>query len=159
MGRPSVRQPLILDPLTRDQLFEVVRRGGSSSSLVRAKVLLDYADGLAVRQIMTRHGLNRPRALRFIDQALRLGPLSSLKERRGRKPSSGRPAEAIAWLVGLLELSPSTFGFEDAPWSMKDLIACARRFGPRAGHPSLASLSKASAYRYFSMVGRPFRAA
>lgn len=142
----------------RHHLARLVEAGDGASS-IRARVLLDYADRIRVSQIVERHGLNRPRVQRIIDQALRLGVLQSLEERRGRHAANGRPPEAIAWLLALVELPPAMFGLGEDHWTMKGLLTCARRFGPQAGHPSLAALSKASAYRYFSTRGKPFRIA
>ncbi|WP_005037601.1 hypothetical protein [Holophaga foetida] len=160
MGRHSMRAPLILDDKARKQLIEIAYSPRETESrITRAKVLLAYAGGSRVSMIVKYLHINRPRVIRIIDQALSMGVVASLEERRGRNCGSGRPGEAIAWLLALAEQPPSFYGYRAEGWTMKTLVSHARKFGPMAGHPSLADLSKVSAYRYFAGQGRPFRAA
>jgi len=124
---------------------------------LRAKVLLAYAGGTQVCRVANYFQVSAHRVLRIIDEASGLGILASLEERRGRSHGTGRPPEAISWLLALAELPPTHFGYQEDNWSMPSLVAHARKFGPQAGHPTLADLTKASAYRYFAIQGRPFR--
>ncbi|MBP1626384.1 MAG: integrase [Holophagaceae bacterium] len=160
MGRHSMRAPLILDDKTRQYLIAIAySQRESESRITRAKVLLAYAGGSRVAMVVKYLRVNRPRVVRIIDQALAMGVLESLEERRGRSSGSGRPPEAIAWLMALAEQPPSQYGYTLNVWTMRALVCHARKYGPGAGHPSLADLSKVSAYRYFALQGRPFRAA
>ena len=152
MGRPSKRPPL---ELSSDEISHLLRITSSpcetESRRIRAMVLLAYAKGTRVSAMVEQFRINRLRIVRCIDQALTLGVLESLKERRGRVLESGRPREAIDWLMGLAETSPKDFGSSLSAWNMGALAAYARYYGPKAGHPCLANLSRAAAYRYFAL--------
>ena len=152
MGRPSKRPPI---ELNSDEIRHLLNIASSPCETgirrARARVLLAYAKGMRISAMVEQFQMNRLRIVRFIDQALTLGVPESLKERRGRALGSGRPKEAIDWLMALAEASPKDFGSSLPVWNMGALAAYARHYGPQAGHPCLANLSRAAAYRYFAL--------
>ncbi|MBP1626410.1 MAG: hypothetical protein H6Q00_885 [Holophagaceae bacterium] len=85
MGRHSMRSPLILSSETISHLMMVAFSPQEPEpKSVRARVILAYAGGARISTISRHLQLNRPRINRILDQAMGMGVLESLKERRGR---------------------------------------------------------------------------
>ncbi|NPV54086.1 MAG: helix-turn-helix domain-containing protein, partial [Firmicutes bacterium] len=86
-------------------------RTEAHSSVTRAKILLDFADGKSVSQMARELHLSRPTVERCIDKALDLGLQAALED----LPRSGRPprisSEAKAWVVELACRRPVDFGY------------------------------------------------
>ncbi len=80
-----MRSPLILNNETIRHLMMVAfSRKEPETRALRAQVILAYASGTRISTISKCLELNRPRIYRFLDQALGMGVLESLEERRGR---------------------------------------------------------------------------
>lgn len=106
----------------------------------RAGIVLQLATGWSVREAATRLGLNPQRVRRYARRAAAVGAVRALDD----LPRSGRPRQitqaARLWLVGQACAQPKTLGYPHELWTLRLLADHARRVGPAAGHPCLATL-------------------
>ena len=138
----SRRASLDLSDEMRSILEAVVRsRSESVQRVVRARILLAYADGRSVSAIARELQTNRPKVERCIDKGLQLGAPAALSD----LPRKGRPgqisAEARAWVVSLACVKPKQLGYPEELWTTRLLARHVREHCEQAGHPSLAQLA------------------
>ena len=81
MARKTLRAPLVLSDENRKLLTEL---SGSMTApvreVVRAKVLLHYANGVEISSIKRDVGISRPAIYKCIDKALAAGAQAGLKD-------------------------------------------------------------------------------
>jgi transposase len=106
----------------------------------RAGIVLQLATGRSVREAATRLALSRQRVRRCARRAAAVGAVRALDD----LPRSGRPRQitpaARLWLVGQACAQPKALGYPHELWTLRLLAGHARRLGPAAGHPCLATL-------------------
>jgi transposase len=106
----------------------------------RAGIVLQLATGRSVREAATRLALSRQRVRRCARRAAAVGVIRALDD----LPRSGRPRQitqaARLWLVGQACAQPKSLGYPHELWTLRLLASHARRLGPAAGHPCLATL-------------------
>ena len=116
----------------------------------RARMLVMYAGGETVAEIMRRLGANRPKVERCVDKALELGALAALDDLPGRGRKRTITEEARAWLVALACEKPKDLGYAQELWTMALLAEHARTHCREAGHPSLSALARGTASKILS---------
>jgi transposase len=106
----------------------------------RAGIVLQLATGRSVREAATRLSLHPQRVRRCARRAAAVGAIRALDD----LPRSGRPRQitqaARLWLVGQACAQPKNLGYPHELWTLRLLAGHARRLGPAAGHPCLATL-------------------
>lgn len=128
------------------------------AKVVRAKILLGYADGVSVSDLARQLRLSRPTVERCLDKALDFGLEVALSD----LPRSGRPpqisSEARTWVTELACRKPLDFGYPHELWTVKLLADHVRQHALEAGFPSLARASKSMVHRILSEQSlRPWR--
>ena len=113
-------------------------------------MLLMYARGETVAEIMRRLGTNRPKVERCVDKALELGALAALDDLPGRGRKRTITEEARAWLVALACRKPKDLGHAQELWTVALLAEHARTHCRGAGHPSLSSVAPGTASKILS---------
>ena len=116
----------------------------------RARMLLWYADGEKIAEIMRRLGTNRPKVERCVDKALSIGAVAALDDLPGRGRKREITEEARAWLVSLACRKPTELGYAQELWTTALLAEHARRHCAEAGHPSLSLLAKGTVSKILS---------
>jgi transposase len=134
---------LVLDAESRAKLETVAKsRTEGQARVERAKVLLAYADGGRVTALAKAFNTNRPKIERILDRALEMGAMASLDDRHGRGRKPRISPEARAWLLSLACTKPTEFGYPEELWATRTLALHAQKYGPEAGHSSLAKLGR-----------------
>ncbi|NOY53342.1 MAG: hypothetical protein GXP58_06930 [Deltaproteobacteria bacterium] len=120
-------------------------------------MLLAYATGVTITEIVRQHSTNRPKLERCIDKALALGALTALDG----LPRSAPPEitlEARIWLTSLVCRKPKEFGYSSELWTNKLLARHARTYCRGAGHPSLARIRRGTISKILHKSGvRPHK--
>ena len=125
----------------------------------RARMLLWYADGVRIAEIMCRLNTNRPKVERCVDKALSIGAVAALDDLPGRGRKREITEEARAWLTSLACRKPTEVGHEQESWTMALLAEHARAHCMEAGHPSLSMLAKGTVSKILSVQAqRPHKA-
>ena len=116
----------------------------------RARMLLWYADGEPIAEIMRRLNTNRPKVERCVDKALSVGAVAALEDLPGRGRKREITEEARAWLVSLACRKPKELGHARELWTMALLAEHARVRCREEGHPSLSMLAKGTVSKILS---------
>lgn len=137
------RPKLMLARDIRVKLEQISKSRSESASFVeRAKMILEYSQGVSISAIARGLSTNRPKVERCIDKALQLGPLTALED----LPRSGKPpeitSEAKVWLISLACQKPKELGYSFELWTNRLLAKHAREHCKEAGHPSLAKINR-----------------
>lgn len=135
---PSRRlPPLVLSDDDRQYLNQWARiRTAKHAQVIRAQMLLDYADGGSLKAIALHLHVARNAVRRCVGKALAYGLQQALAD----LPRPGRPRqitpEARSWMIGLACQKPTDVGRAPALWSEALLARCVREHAAAAGHPS-----------------------
>lgn len=148
MAGKTKRAPLKLTDSNRSMLAELA---GSRTSPVReverAQVLLRYADGASITEIMRAVGVSRPTIYKCIDKAVAAGVPVGLKDRFHRpKPPEITP-EAKAWVVSLACTKPKDHGLAAELWTLSELAKFVSSRAEDAGFPRLRETNKTTVWR------------
>ena len=82
------RPELQLKPDVKEQLKRISKsRSEKASRVERAKMLLNYCEGVSVNSIARQLSTNRPKVDRCIDKALQIGAIAALDD----LPRAGKP--------------------------------------------------------------------
>jgi transposase len=148
MARPVRRSPLVLDEQQRQELLKLASsRKKPQREIVRAKILLAYAEGKTPTQIQATVGVSRPTIYKCIDKALSTGVNSGLKDHYHRPHAPVIDEEAKAWVVYLACLKPKDFGFAAELWTISALARYVAAHAEQAGHGCLRRAAKATVWR------------
>lgn len=108
----------------------------------RARMLLEFAEGISVSEISRDLRTNRPKVERTLDKAAAMGALAALSDLAGR----GRPAtitdDAKAWILSLACQKPKDLGYSFELWTGKLLASHLRAHCNANGHPCLARIAR-----------------
>ena len=145
------RAALELADDARLELWRVSRsRSEPIRRVERARMLLWYAGGETIAEIMRRLDTNRPKVERCVDKALAIGAVAALDDLPGRGRKREITEEARAWLVSLACRKPKELGYAQELWTMSLLAEHARGHCAEAGHPSLSMLAKGTVSKILS---------
>lgn len=122
-------------------------------SIVRARILLAYADGRPVSNIARDLGTNRPKVERCIDKALQFGVDRALEDLPGRGRHAVITGEARAWVVSLACMKPKDLGYSYELWTTRLLAQHVRKHCLENGHPSLSRLGRGTVSKILAKGG------
>jgi transposase len=144
MARTSTRPKLITTP---DELADLTRISRSKTSpareVKRAGLLLSYLEDHSFAEIARRHQVTRETVYSCVDKALASGVASALRD----LPHGSNPiitAEARTWVLSIACSKPVDHGLAAELWTRSALATFAQERGPKAGHPTLANVSKST---------------
>ena len=148
MARKTLRAPLVLSNKSRKLLTEL---SGSMTAptreVVRAKVLLHYANGAAISSIKRYIGISRPAIYKCIDKALAAGAQSGLKDTYHSSKEPEILDDAKTWVVNLVCSKPKDHGLAAELWTLSALAHYLANHAAEAGFPRLTSAVKATVWR------------
>ncbi|TMQ76253.1 IS630 family transposase [Candidatus Accumulibacter phosphatis] len=148
MGRKTMRGALVL---TEEQRAMLTKLAGSRTVPVReverSKVLLGYASGASISEVMRREGVGRPLIYRYIDKALAKGVEAGLKDAGHRPRAPEITDEAKAWVVNVACTQPKDHGLAAELWTLRALAGFISEHAEAAGYPRLSPASKSTVWR------------
>ena len=148
MARKTKRATLVL---TSEQRAMLLALSGSRTAAVReverAKILLGYADGASISDLMRAIGVGRPMIYKCIDKALAAGVGAGLKDAYHRPHESEITDEAKAWVVSLACTKPKDHGLAAELWSISALARFVSEHAPAQGHLRLRQAGKSTVWR------------
>ncbi len=148
MPRKTLRARLVLSDENRILLTSL---SGSMTApvreVVRAKVLLHYANGADISSIKRRVGISRPAIYKCIDKALAAGAQAGLKDTYHSPKEPEILDDAKAWVVNLACTKPKEHGLASELWTLSALARYVAKHAVEAGFPRLASAVKATVWR------------
>ena len=148
MARKTNRAALVLTAEQKDMLTGLA---GSRTSPVReverAKVLLGYAEGSSITEVMRRVGVGRPMIYKCIDKALAAGVAAGLKDAYHRPHEPEITEAAKAWVVSVACTKPKDHGLAAELWSISALAKFVSEHAEGAGYPRLAQAGKSTVWR------------
>lgn len=148
MARKSKRAVLVL---TAEQRVTLNQLSGSRTAplreVERAKILLGYADGASISELMRRVGVGRPMIYKCIDKALAAGMSAGLKDAYHRPHAPEITDEAKAWVVSVACTKPKDHGLAAELWTISALARFIAEQAVAAGHPRLINPGKSTVWR------------
>jgi transposase len=148
MARKTMRATLVLTVEQRAVLTELSgSRTAPIREVERAKILLGYADGASISELMRRLGVGRPMIYKCIDKALAAGVGAGLKDAYHRPHDPEITDEAKAWVVSIACTKPKNHGLAAELWSISALARFVSERAEAAGHPRLAQAGKSTVWR------------
>ena len=137
------REAIVLSEEQVQRLQRVLSsRNGSRSAMVRARVLLRYTRGEAIKAIARKEGVSRPTVQLCIDKALSGGIETAIQD----LSRPGRPrlvtTEGRAWVMQLACSKPTDHGYHAEIWTLSLLTTHVKKHALQAGHASLQRASK-----------------
>lgn len=154
MARKTKRAALVLTEKHRAMLKELAgSRTAPAREVERAKVLLGYADGASISDLMRRVGVGRPMIYKCIDKALAAGVSAGLKDVYHRPHEPEISDEAKAWVVSIGCTKPKDYGLAAELWTISALAGFVSERAVAAGHPRLAQAGKSTVWRILNEHG------
>ena len=148
MARKTKRAALVLTVEQRAMLTELAgSRTAPIREVERSKILLGYADGASISELMRRVGVGRPMIYKCIDKALAAGVVAGLKDAYHRPHEPEITDEAKAWVVSIACTKPKDHGLAAELWSISALARFVSEGAESAGHPRLAQSGKSTVWR------------
>lgn len=148
MARKTKRAVLVLTVEQRAMLTELAgSRTAPIREVERGKILLGYADGASISELMRRVGVGRPMIYKCIDKALAAGVSAGLKDVYHRPHDPEITDEAKAWVVSIACTKPRDHGLAAELWSISALARFVCEGAEVAGHPRLAHAGKSTVWR------------
>ena len=148
MARKTKRAALVLTSEQRAMLAELSgSRTAPIREVERAKVLLGYADGASITDLMRQVGVGRPMIYKCIDKALAAGVGAGLKDAYHRPHEPEITDEAKTWVVSLACTKPKDHGLAAELWSISALARFVGEGAAAAGHSRLAHAGKSTVWR------------
>jgi len=142
--------------LSQDQEAMLRRLVGARTAPVReverAKILLGYAQGVAITDLGRRIGISRPAIYTCIDKALAAGVAAGLKDAYHRPHEPEISDEARAWVVAIACTKPVDHGLAAELWSISGLARFVAAHAEAAGFPRLAHAGKSTVWRILDEV-------
>ncbi len=148
MARKTNRAPLVLTAEQRTMLTQLAgSRTASIREVERAKILLGYADGSSISDLMRQIGVGRPMIYKCIDKALAAGVNAGLKDTYHRPHEPEITDESKAWVVSLACMKPKDIGLAAELWTISALASYVRGHAQEVGHPRLSQAGKSTIWR------------
>ncbi len=137
--------------LTEEQRAMLTKLAGSRTAAVReverSKVLLRYANGASISEVMRCEGVGRPMIYRCIDKALAKGVEAGLKDACHRPRAPEITDEAKAWVVNIACTKPKDHGLAAELWTLLGLAGFIAEHAGAAGFPRLSHAGKSTVWR------------
>lgn len=148
MPRKSQRAKLVLNNEQRQRLQETARsRTLAAREVERAKIMLNYVDGVSISGIQSALDVSRPTIYKCIDKALAMGIEAGLKDKYHSPKDAVITDDAKAWVVNLACTKPKDHGYAAEIWSHSLLARHVRQHAPQAGYECLNNAAKATIQR------------
>jgi transposase len=148
MARKTKRAALMLSVEQRAILTELAgSRKAPIREVERGRILLGYADGASISDLMHRVGVGRPMIYKCIDKALAAGVWAGLKDKYHRPHKPEITDEAKAWMINIACSKPKDHGLAAELWSISALARFISDGAVAAGHPRLARAGKSTVWR------------
>lgn len=147
-AKRTSRPPLELTEDLRSKLEEL--RASVSAHprrVMRARILLLYAQGRSITGIHEALGVSRPTIYKCIDRAVAGGVLAGLEDHVPAAQSAPLPDDAKKWFLGLACTRPRQLGLDRDHWTFSSLIAHVQEQAPGAGYPELVRASRSTLWR------------
>lgn len=124
--------PLLLTEERRVKLKELAgSRTLPIREVERAQILLGYAEGASITDLMRRVGVGRPMIYKGIDKALAAGIGTGLKDSYHRPHEPEITDEAKAWVVSIACTKPTDHDLAAELWSISALARFVSQQGPK----------------------------
>ena len=94
-----------------------VSRTASHRSVIRAKILLKYYDGMTVTPIADALHTNRPLVERAINKGLAYGVIPALQDLPGRGAKRVITDDAKSWVLFIACSKPADYGYSYETWT------------------------------------------
>ena len=148
MPRRSKRAKLILTAEQREKLTVIAQsRTAAVREVERARILINYADGVSISKIQSALNVSRPTIYKCIDKALTMGSETGLKDKYHSPKARVITDAAKAWVINLACTKPNEHGYAAEIWSHRLLAQHTRQHAPLAGHACLNNAAKATIQR------------
>ena len=148
MARKTKRAALVLTDEQRSMLTGLAgSRTAPIREVERAKILVGYADGASISDLMRRVGVGRPMIYKCIDKALAAGVSAGLKDAYHRPHEPEITDEAKAWVVSIACTKPKDHDLAAELWSISALARFVSERAAASGHPRLAQAGKSTVWR------------
>jgi transposase len=148
MARKTKRAELTLTTENKAMLKELAgSRTAPIREVQRAKIMLGYAQGTSISELMRLLGVGRPMIYKCIDKALAAGVGAGLKDAYHRPHEPEITDEAKAWVVSLACTKPVAHGLAAELWSISALARFVGTQAAQAGHPRLSRAGKSTVWR------------
>jgi transposase len=148
MARKTLLPPLALSDESKKLLTDL---SGSMTApareVIRAKVLLHYANGEDISSIKRLVGISRPAIYKCIGKALAAGAPAGLKDTYHSPKAPEILDDAKAWVVSLACTKPKDHGLASELWTLSALARYVATHAVEAGFPRLAKAAKATVWR------------
>ena len=148
MARKTLLPQLALSDESKKLLTEL---SGSMKApareVIRAKVLLNYANGEDISSIKRLVGISRPAIYKCIGKALAAGAQAGLKDTYHSPKAPEILDDAKAWVVSLACTKPKDHGLASELWTLSALARYVATHAVEAGFPRLAKAAKATVWR------------
>jgi len=143
----KLRSNLLLSPNEQKKLDDITSsRLESHARVIRAKMLLYYAQNKSINSIAKKIQVGRPTVERCIDKALTGGINIALADlpRKGRNPKL--TSEDKTWVINLACIKPKELGYANETWTYSLLVKHIRENAPLQGFPMLTKATKSSVH-------------
>ena len=151
MARKTQRSKLDLPEEQKEKLLKLSQaRSAPLREVLRAKVLLRYAEGSDISTIAKNMNTTRSTVYKCIDKALSMGVDVALKDTYHRPQEPVITKEAKNWVISLACQKPKDLGYAAEIWSRRSLAQHVRKHAVQSGHPSLQKAVKATVHRILS---------
>jgi len=148
VARKTKRAVLVLTSEQKAMLTELAgSRTAPIREVERAQILLGYANGSSISDLMRRVGVGRPMIYKCIDKALAAGVGAGLKDVYHRPHAPEITDEAKAWVVGVACTKPKDHGLAAELWSISALARFVSEQAVAVGYPRLAQAGKSTVWR------------
>jgi len=148
MARKTKRAALVLTTEHRTMLLALAgSRTAPIREVERAKILVGYADGASISELMRRISVGRPMIYKCIDKALAAGVGAGLKDAYHRPHEPEITDEAKAWVVSLACTKPKDHGLAAELWSISALARFVCNHATEVGYPRLTQAGKSTIWR------------
>ena len=148
MARKTMRTPLVLSDDSRKLLTGLAgSMTAPAREVVRAKVLLRYANCEDISSIKRHVGISRPAIYKCIDKALAAGAQAGLKDTYHSPKEPEILDDAKAWVVNLACTKPKDHGLASELWTFSALANYVAKHAVESGFPRLANAVKTTVWR------------
>ena len=147
-AKRTSRPPLKLTEDLRIKLEELrVSASAHPRRVMRARILLLYAQGRSIAAIHEALGVSRPTIYKCIDRAIAGGVLAGLEDHVPTAQSAPLSDDARKWFVGLACTMPRQLGMDRDHWTFSGLVAHIQEHATGAGYPELVRASRSTLWR------------
>jgi len=156
MPRKSQRDKLVLTQEQKEHLQQIANsRKLPLREVQRANILLQYSEGVSIRNIQKKIHVSRATVYKWIDKTLAMGIEEGLLDKYHRPKEPVITEEAKAWVINLACSKPVEHGYAAEMWTRSALATHVRKHAAEAGHECLQKAVKATIQRI--LASHPLR--